>query len=629
MTRPGIARVVVIAFVFALAAGAVRPAGRQGQQTPPPARTLAAGAASVSVDFIALNRDGRPVLDLRPEEITLKVDGKARALRSLTLMAVGAGADESTAPLSEPPPAPFATNDVADGGRAFVLMIDDESLRVGSEQPVRDAVSHFLTGLSSRDRVAVITLPHGGLKVDFTNDHAKVRQALMLVTGRAVDRETMADASIRTRTTLQQLSGWIDNLGGGQGPTTVVLFSSSLMGVRGQMASAGATRGGGQVGLDNIRQEDFQIVGDSVAAARVQFYVVQHDQIVAASQAVLGTTASGQPAASTSAVDMNSTRAGLENLTGVTGGTMLSLAGSNGETALTRIARETAAYWSATFDAESNERNGINHPLSLKTSRDGVSIHVRPTVPIAKVDASAARPTPTTPHAMLLESRMHRELLLRVAGYASRNSADGQIKIIAVAETVDSGVAFAAAEAALFDDGGHMLKQWAPATAELGRNRIVGAFSGIPKGHYRLRVAATDAEGHRGTADYDVAAELAPAGTITLSDVALGLSRDGQFAPRLQFSAEPVALAYFDIYYTGQAGARAIVMLEVAQTLNGPPFLRIQPAVDATSELDRFNVTAAIPLGTLPTGDYVIRAIVGAEGQPAGRVVRTLRKVAR
>src|SRR5262245_61203095 len=229
-----------------LLAGVVHPAGRQGQQTPP-ARTLAGGSAPITVDFLALTRDGNPILDLKPEEVTLKVDGKTRQLRSLTLMNVGTNADNSAAPASEPPPAPFATNDLADGGRTFVLMIDDETIRVGQEAPLREAVSNFLTGLSSRDRVAIIRLPHGELKVDFTNDRSKVRQAVQSITGQANERETDSDKAIRTRQTLQQITGWLERIGGGQGPTVVVLFSSSLMGVRNNIVSI--RNGGDNIGV--------------------------------------------------------------------------------------------------------------------------------------------------------------------------------------------------------------------------------------------------------------------------------------------------------------------------------------------------------------------------------------------
>jgi len=622
MNRQGQARFALLTSVLLLAAGLVHPAGVQTQQTQP-ARTLAGGAVSVTVDFLALTRDGQPILDLKPEEVTLKVDGKTRTLRSLTLMTVGAGSDLSAQPASEPPPAPFATNDIADGGRAFVLMIDDETLKTGNEPPLRDAVSNFLTGLTSRDRVAVITVPHGNLKCDFTNDRQKVRQAMSLITGHFNERETPTDAAIRTRTTLQAVAGWMDSLGGGQGPTTVVLFSSSLMGVRGAltpMGRSGAAAAGGTVdniGIGNIRQEEFQAVGEAAATAHVQFYVVQHDSMIASAPSAAGGSGSGS----------DSTRAGLENLTGVTGGGILSLSGSGGDTALTRIGRETSAYWAATFDAEANERNNVQHLLSVKVNRDGVNIRVRPTLPIAKADTSAARPSATSPHAMLLESRTYRELPIRVVGFASRNS-DGQVKVVVAAETVDPNVTIAAAEAGIFDDAGRLLKQWAPSPAELGTNRILGAFTGIPKGVYRLRVAATDPAGHRGSADFDLTAELATAGTMKLSDLVLGLSRDGQFRPRLQFGAEPVALAYLDMY-GGVAGAKITLMLEIATSLNGKALHWVQPAVDATQEPDRFNVTAAIPLGALPAGDYVIRAIVGLDGQPEGRVVRTLRKIAR
>jgi VWFA-related protein len=614
MTRQPILSAAALACALLTAGRDVLPAAAQ-IQTPP--RTLAAGSATISVDFLALGRDGLPVLDLKPEEVQLRVDGKSRVLRSLTLMSVGEGSDTSSRPTSEPPPAPFATNNVSDGGRAFVLMIDDETLKVGNEQPLRSAVSHFLTGLSSRDRVAVVTVPHGGLKVDFTGDRSRVRQALSAITGHANDRETATDAAVRTRTTLQQITGWLENLGGGQGPTTVVLFSSSLMGVRGTMAQISrATAAGESVGMGQIRQEEFQYVGEAAAKARAQFYVVQHDQMISSAPAV---------ATALTSSDSNSVRAGLENLTGVTGGPIFSLAGAGGDTALTRIARETTAHWVATFDAEPGERNDIYHLLSVRVSRSGVSVRARPTLPIAKPDASASRPSPTTPHAMLIESRVYRELGLRLVGFASRYR-DGQIQVVAVAETLDPSVSFATAEAALFDDSGHMLRQWTPRPTDLGTNRIIGAFSGMPRGHYRLKFAATNAAGHRGVVECDIAAELAPAGAMKLSDIVLGLSRDDRFTPRLQFGSEPVALAYLDMY-GGQAGAKISVMIEVAQTLNGPAFLAVQPAVDATNEPDRFNVTAAIPIGALPAGDYVIRATVALEGQPEGRTVRTLRKV--
>jgi len=39
--------------------------------------------------------------------------------------------------------------------------------------------------------------------------------------------------------------------------------------------------------------------------------------------------------------------------------------------------------------------------------------------------------------------------------------------------------------------------------------------------------------------------------------------------------------------------------------------------------------TGAMPIGSLPPGDYVVRGIVRLEDGTTGRVIRTLRKVGR
>jgi hypothetical protein len=70
-------------------------------------------------------------------------------------------------------------------------------------------------------------------------------------------------------------------------------------------------------------------------------------------------------------------------------------------------------------------------------------------------------------------------------------------------------------------------------------------------------------------------------------------------------------------------------MFEVARTVNGPAVVTMPGAFAATNEADRFLVTAAIPVGALPPGDYVVRATVAAQDQAGGRVVRAIRKVAR
>ena len=126
-----------------------------------------------SMDFYALGPDGVSIADLKAEELTIKLDGRTRAVRSLRLVKqADLPQDNPLAPRQAALPVPFATNGIAESGRSFVIVIDDESFRPGRERPIRAALGTFLGALSPRDRVSLWTTPHGGMKVDLTQDQA-------------------------------------------------------------------------------------------------------------------------------------------------------------------------------------------------------------------------------------------------------------------------------------------------------------------------------------------------------------------------------------------------------------------------------------------------------------------------
>jgi hypothetical protein len=196
-----------------------------------------------------------------------------------------------------------------------------------------------------------------------------------------------------------------------------------------------------------------------------------------------------------------------------------------------------------------------------------------------------------------------------------------------MAEPVEPGVQLRSASAGLFDANGRLTAQATADAAALASTPMITALV-APPGAYRLRVAATDTDGRAGTADYVLVAELAPAGPLTVSSMMVGLSRKGGFSPRLVFGSEPVAVAYIEIYGKTNA-ARLSVTLELATTPNGPARLSIPGVVAETRASDRRIATAAIPIGALQPGDHVVRAVVAMDGQPAGRVIQTIRKIAR
>jgi len=152
---------------------------------------------------------------------------------------------------------------------------------------------------------------------------------------------------------------------------------------------------------------------------------------------------------------------------------------------------------------------------------------------------------------------------------------------------------------------------------------VAGAMS-VPAGAYRLRVAAIDTSGRSGSADYDVTAEIIRSGPLKLSSLVLGLNRSGGFTPKLQFTTEPLAIAYVEME-GAPAGARVTAVLEVAQSVNGPAIVTVPLAIASASN-DRYTAMGAVAVGALPAGDYIIRALIGLEGHTVTRVFQTMRK---
>ncbi len=68
---------------------------------------LKSGISLVSLDFLAIGRDGQPVPDLKAEEVSLKLGGRARPLTAINLVdVVGSAQPSAVSPL----PPPFGTN---------------------------------------------------------------------------------------------------------------------------------------------------------------------------------------------------------------------------------------------------------------------------------------------------------------------------------------------------------------------------------------------------------------------------------------------------------------------------------------------------------------------------------------
>jgi hypothetical protein len=558
------------------------------------AQTQRSGA--VKIDFRALGEDGVPVADLKAEELSLKINGKVRPVHSLSLFRTTRGGDAASAGGSLPPA--YATNAGGVNGRTIHILIDDDSLSPGREGQVREAVRLIAGEMGPADRLGILT-PQGQVNMRPGGDATKVRLAVDGLAGRASVNETVSDAQCRTLRVLAALGSMLAITGGT--PTTIVVFSGGMSPPTvkqvavGSLNSAAATND-----ICPVRPEDFQNIGSLAGTAQADLYLFHVTE--------------GMVNRST-AQD-----AGFESLAGVTGAEFIRLSGSP-QAPVSRMLRETGAYYVASFEPEPSERSGLPLRVELRSTREKVKLRARPAIEIPKVSAKSA----ASPKDMLRSAAAYHDLPLRAAAYASRNPAGEDVMVVALFEGIEPEASITAASIGLFDDKNTLKKQWSAEKNDLAKRPVMAALT-APPGTYRMRVAAVDGTGRTGTTDYELKAEVPRADPLKLSALVLGTQQQGGgFAPRLDFAGESIAIGMIEIYGVPK-GSAVTVDLDVADSAAGASLATAQTQIAAGRSEDMRIAFGGFSIASLPPGDYLMRAVVNLDGKPVGKVVRTLRK---
>jgi len=568
-----------------------------------PSQAQERAARLLQIDFQALDAAGQVIGDLTPAEVDLRIDGRRREVKALRRIAAAPAAVKTTGL-----PAPYGASLDSATGRTLLLLVDQDSFRVGQEPPIRSAVSGLLRELGPSDFVTVVGMPYGGVPVRSTNDHTRVQHAVDLLVGQRSRDEGGSAMACRTRLVLESVETMLRSFENRTVPTAVVLFTAGLSAPRRDAPFARAP------GMCELQSDLFQRVGAAAGAARVNFYIAQPDDVNAA-------TGQGQEFQSLSGSDSNalsSPLAGIEHLAGVTRGVRVPLT-ALGTGALDRVARETASYLVAEIEPQLTDYDPHGRRLDIRVTRPGVTVRARPEITFSRTPdrTAGARVTVTD---MLLSAATFSDLPLRAAAF-TMGAPDGQVQVAILAEPEDRALAISSAGAVLVTDDGSVVARWSAVDA--GESPLVGAMR-VKPGRYRLRVAAVDAAGRGGAADYRFDASLVPVGTLQLGGLVLGLSRDGQLIPRLSFADEPSALASFEMY-GGVEGTAVTAFLEVAASIDGPAVVAVPLAIQAQGN-GRFLAIGTVPLGALTPGDYAVRGLLRLENGTTGRTLRTLRK---
>ena len=407
----------------------------------------------VAVDVNVVDKQGRPVRGLGVDDFTITVDGVSRRVISADF--VSQSMEEETTPI--PPPSPdrlVSTNEGIRRGRIIVIVVDQGNIRPGVGRHALRAADRLMDALNPQDQVALVTLPGGGPQVDLTNDHARVRDALKRIVGRAqfagprlslaqaqslndkrgfdlqdllerlcpatlsrAERElcmsdvegeafsVMANFRHQSDVSMKGLAFLMQGLQQIEGPKTVVLITEALR---------------------SERMDELRAVANAAAAARVAFFGIHIDERGMADP-------SRSEAAATVLEDDSITTSDLYSLATLTRGAVFSTMGSAAP--FERIAREISGYYLLGFEPQGSDRDGKDHVVDVKVPRPGLTVRARRALPMAGPRLEPRELLAST----LRSAQLALELPLRVTTYSVRDAASGKVLVIVSAEVGRGG----------------------------------------------------------------------------------------------------------------------------------------------------------------------------------------------
>jgi hypothetical protein len=159
--------------IFAILSGVIH-----ARQQP----TFKSGVDLVRFDVRIVDDAGRPVTDIRPEELEIREDG--RLLPVVLFQRVTEPADTYVEEAVRAVTAQVSSNEAFPRGHLYVLVFDQEHITAGNEQRARIAAEQFIKRrVRPSDRIAVYALPGPGPQIGFTADKLRALNSLATVRG--------------------------------------------------------------------------------------------------------------------------------------------------------------------------------------------------------------------------------------------------------------------------------------------------------------------------------------------------------------------------------------------------------------------------------------------------------------
>lgn len=642
-----------------VAAALALPAALAAQSpTPSPPQTpiFRTGVDLMTVDVTVTDATGRQVTDLAAADFSIEVDGAPRQIVSAEYVRTIDEASASPVRRAASPALPeqtfFSSNQGTRApGRAILLLIDQGSIRAGMARSVMRSAVKFVDNLQASDRVAVVAVPGPGVLVDFTTDHAKVREGMLTITGiqqayrnrfyislsEALATAQHSDALLRAQlmarecafgggAELERCEREVEQEAGEMVGQLRQQSQASVRGMREVLSSLGALEGPKSVIVisEGLMLEGSTTDVDQLAAiaadVRASLDVMLLD--------VPAVDASMRDRPATPREDRDLQVQGLETLAGLARG-RLHRVPALADAAFQRIARSLAGYYLIGVDAAPQDRDGRRHRIQVKTGRKGLVLNSRrgflaPAGTVAMSPAEAVTRALRSPLALT-------EMSLKMATWTYQDAVAGRVRLLVaveIARLADQPLDYTTG-LVIVDSSNTVVAQvleprtLTPAAGDGTVAVFVGAVA-VDPGKYLVRFAAADSEGRVASVDRRVDAWQMNATELTIGDLLVAPPPENGAAlqPTVEARVQSKLAALVEVYGSSPAQFEGLdVMLDLVTSETGAPLASVRMATGPRpgamyTDLD----TSAIP-----PGSYLARATIRQGGQVRGHLLRPLR----
>ncbi len=635
---------------------------------PPQQPVFRAGVDLLTVDATVVDREGRQVIDLKPSEFQVEVDGDTRPVVTAEYIKL---VDDTPRPVGAKPAAVaaaapdepfFSTNSRGPSpGRLILILVDQGNIRVGQGRFMMRSAVKFVDGLAPADRIAMVAIPQGAL-VDFTTEHEKVREALLATVGlatpfkgryhislsEAIATVEHSDVSLRNALILRECgSALLTNLEAARCEIEVEQEAAeivnhqrqqtqfSLRGMREVLKSLGALDGPKTVILisEGLVLEGLGSETDEIAAIAADVRATL--EVMLLDVPTVDVTESQRP--TTPREDRDRQVTGLETLAGNSRGALHRII-TSGDNAFVRINRSMAGHYLLGVEARPRDRDGRRHRIQVKTTRRGVTVYSRRGF-LATTSPENTSPAEAVRRALRGPLTIN-DVPMRMATWTYKEPGGSRVRMLIAAEiernadqSLDytTGIAFVdrnnKALTPTIEDRKLRMSEADPGVAVYASSLV------LDPGTYMLRFAIADSEKRVGSVERKVTIyEMSGAG-LTVGDLMVAQAPSDAKQP-LTPAVEPLVSngrlsVMMEVYAANPASREGVqATLDVVADEKSRPLLSQPMQVGGGGSPEVGVLGGVVNTATLPPGRYFARATVTQGGKAQGHLLRPFRVVA-